>query len=256
MTVTFLATNLLESGTVTSSPTAGTAKPLSRLYDRDKALQYQPQSLWGFYDIAPLGLALKGFGQVDIDIDLAAATSVTAWALLNHNITGVTVTLYGDSFSPPTTTRDSFAATAADVLRTFATLSLRYWRIRIPAMTIPPAVGELFLGAATSLPEPEYGSEEEQRGNVRRDQSPAGYVWKTRPGAARYALTYLWPRLIDSDWTLLKAAFDASSQSAKAFPLLDNDGTVRWVEFVKDSLRRGRVFANQSDVRVELLDAL
>lgn len=243
MSLTLLTQNLLEASTatVTVSPAAASGKPVSRVYDRRKSLQYEGGSA----------------AQTDIDADLASNLAVTAWAFLNHTATGVTVNLYGDTAVIGTNLRDSVAATGADWLRTFASLSMRYWRARIPVMGAAPKLGEYFLGTHYSIvTEPEYGSEEEQQGQVQIDTSPAGYDWAASKGSARYRLTYRWTGMPDTDWTSLKAAYDQTSQSVKFFPMIDNDGTVRWVRFEKDSLKRGRRFLSVNEVEVAFLEVL
>ncbi len=242
MTLTLLTNNLLELTTsaVSVSPAAEASKPLSRVYDRDRSIQYQGGSA----------------AQTDIDIDLGKGYDVSAWSLLTHNATAVTVTLFGNTSTPPFTSRDSFSADGTDIFRTFATLTLRYWRVRIPALAVAPKIGELFLGTIWILPTPEHESEEEMQGNVQRDESPGGYVWKARKGMARNRLIYRWHDMTDANWMILRTAYDETFQGAKAFPLLDFDNAVRWVEFVPDRLRRVRHAADHNEVDVTLQDAL
>jgi hypothetical protein len=245
VSLTLFTQNLLElsTTTVTVNPAAAAASPINRVYDRFKSLQYVGGSI----------------AQTDIDADLGAASTaaVTAWADFSHTINGVSPILYGDAAVIGTTQLDTFAATGADFLRTIASQTLRYWRQRIPAMAAAPKLGEYFLGVPQVVATaPEYPSDEIDQGNVSRDESPAGFVWKSSKGATRYRLNYHWAYLPDSDWTILKTAFDQALQSAKPFPMLDNDGTLRWVEFVDGSLTRRRVFQNTNDVTVSFLEAL
>ena len=92
--------NLLESAAaVTATPAAATASPVTRLYDRGKTFQYLGGSA----------------AQTDLDIDLGSAVAVTALAILNHNITGVTISIRADSTSPAATARSE--PTAVEKLR-------------------------------------------------------------------------------------------------------------------------------------------
>ncbi|HEV8639651.1 MAG TPA: hypothetical protein VGV13_00955 [Methylomirabilota bacterium] len=245
--VTLLAQNLLESSAVV------TGGVLARLADRLRAPQ-AGFSGWAFADFTPLSLVL-GAGPVDISIDLGSAQPVNAWALLNHNLAGITVSLFGDDWNPPVTA-DEVAPAGADLLRTFPPQTFRYWRLRVPAMTGGPRIGEFFLGVATTLAVPEYGSEESREGNVQRDESPAGFVWTVQKGAVGTRLTYRWPGMKDVDWTTLAAVFDQTLQSVKSFPMVDVDRNVRWIQFIEGSLIRRRIYQDRNEVAVTVEEAL
>src|SRR6185295_19336223 len=106
------AQNLLESATtlVSVSPAAATGKPISRVYDRDRSFQYVGGSA----------------AQTDIDVDLGSALPVTAVAFINHNITGVTISIRADSSSPATTERATLVATGIDAIVPVSQ-TFRYW---------------------------------------------------------------------------------------------------------------------------------
>lgn len=244
MSLVLVAQNVIESASsVTVSPAAASGQAISRIYDRDKGPQYAGGSA----------------AQTDIDIDLGASPgAVTGWALVNHNITGVTITLFADSTSPPATSRDTIAATAADFLRTFASLTLRYWRIRIPAMASVPKIGEALLGQPRTIalnPLLRTGGTG-TIGNVRRDLSPGGYRWAVQRGAKRARLGYAWSALADADLTLLKSGFDDCNQGAKNLLVQDPDSTLRWMSWLSESLDPVPIGNGQSEVAIELEEAL
>lgn len=244
MGITLFSQNLLETAAaVTVSPAALAAKPITRISDRDKGPQYEGGSA----------------AQTDIDIDLSASPSpVTGWALVNHSIAGVTALLFGDNATPPTTQRDSVALTGADILRTFASLTLRYWRLRIPVMAAAPKIGELLLGVPRTVTQNPFVRQSGviTRGNVRRDLSPAGYGWAARLGAKRIRLPYGWTSLSEADLVTLEAAFDEVDQGAKNLLIQDVEGTLRWVAWVSPELVPVPLGDEEFEVAVELEEAL
>jgi hypothetical protein len=243
VSLVLFAQNLLETATsVTVTPAALTAKPITRIHDRDRGPQYEGGSA----------------AQTDIDIDLGSAQAVTGWALVNHNITGVTVTLFGDSVSPPTTSRDTIAATGVDFLRTFASLSLRYWRIRIPVMASAPRIGEVLLGVPRTITQNPFVRQSGvvTRGNVRRDLSPAGYDWAVRLRAKRIRLPYGWTSLSEADLDTVEAAFDEVDQGAKHLLVKDVEGTLRWMAWVSAEVNPVPLGNDEYEVAVEREEAL
>jgi hypothetical protein len=235
--LTLFAENLLETATV-SAPVVDLF-PLSRLYDRDQGPPYIPdfeQAWTPFYDIVPLPVTLDGpaLAQIDIDMDLGSAKTVSAWALVNHNLTGVTVTLFAGSSFPPGSTIDSLDPAGATFLRSFATQTLRYWRLRIPAMAVAPQIGELMLGVPREIslgPLREDGTIEILV-NVVRDRTPAGHAQATKRGPRRVALPCHWNALPDADRLSFTAALDDLSDSARNLLIRDPLGVLRWVSWV------------------------
>src|SRR5262245_52803024 len=130
MPVTLFAQNLLEAATLTATP-GETAERLGRLADGAQSIPWTGASGWGMAGMFPIALGLGAPTEWIIDIDLGASPgAVTGLGLVNQNITGVTVELRADNSSPPPTVRDSFnPGGATHVLRTFASLTLRYWRL-------------------------------------------------------------------------------------------------------------------------------
>ena len=243
MSLTLLTQNRLEdtTSTVTVSVAAATGKPVTRVYDRRKSLQYE-------------GSAAV---QTDIDVDLGSSLACSAWAFLNHNISGFTLELFAEDASPPTVSQDSLDPAAADFLRTFTEATKRYWRARLPDLgATVPLVGEFFLGVHKTLPNPSYGQGELYRGLVERDETRAGYVWKARLGTVRTELALHWNVMTDANWTILKAAFDQAYQSAKPFPMIDHDSNLWFVEFKENSLRRRRLFTGLNEVEATFLQVL
>lgn len=244
MSVVLFAQNLLESTTsvVTVSPAAATGKPVTRVFDRDRGPQYEGGSV----------------AQTDLDIDFGAATAITGWALVNHTATGVTVTLFGDSFTPPTTSRDSIAATGVDFLRTFASLSLRYWRIRIPVMAVAPKIGELLLGNPRTISQNPFVRQSAVvvLANVQRDVSPGGYGWAARKGVKRVRLPYGWTSVSTADVQTLQTAFDEADQGAKNLLVQDVSGTLRWMAWVSQEVNPIPIGGGEFELTIELEESL
>lgn len=254
------AQNLLElsAAVISATPAAGAVKPIARLYDRDRALQYAAMETWLLNDIAPLTVAQGPSGQVDIDIDLGSAQAVAGWALVNHNITGVTVTLFGDNSSPASTSRDTVAPALADTLRTFGTLTLRYWRVRIPAMAVAPMLGELLLGTPRVITQNPAlrQSGTSTLGNVTRDYSPAKISTSTRKGSPRSRLPYGWTGLPDADLTTLRTAYTECRQGADKLLVQDVLGILRWMDWISASLEPVPIGNGLSEISIELEEAL
>lgn len=243
MSVIFFAQNLLESATtVAVSPAALTAKPITRIYDRDRGPQYEGGSV----------------AEADIDIDFGVATAITGWALVNHTATGVTVTLFGDSSTPPTTSRDSFSATGVDVLRIFGSLSLRYWRIRIPVMAAAPKIGELLLGNPRTVSQNPFVRQSAvvAVANVQRDVSPGGYGWTVRKGVKRVRLPYGWTSVSTADVQTLLGAFDEVDQGAKNLLVQDISGTLRWMAWVSQEMNPVPIGGGEYELTIELEEAI
>jgi len=217
-----VAANLLEA--VTIAPAPSSAGDVARLTDRDTAPQY-----------------IGAVGAITLDADLGATPApASAWALLHHNLTGVTVTLKsGDSY-PAATTRDSLDPAAADVLRTFTPVTARHWRVSIPALAggIAPAIGELFLAVprvVTPAPTLPTGWPTVV-GNVARDRSPSGVPWATRRGPARARLALEWTALPQAELLELLAAYTEAEEGALPLLLQDASGVLRWVTWTDAEL--------------------
>jgi hypothetical protein len=256
--ITLFTQNLLETAAaVTSSLPAG-GKPVTRLYDRDRGPQFQAENAWVLHDVFPLSLAQETGQALTLDIDLGTAQPVTAWALVNHNLSGVTVTLLGDTTSPPTTVRDSVAATGVDTLRTFASLSLRYWRVSVPAMATPVRIGELLLGVPRTITQNPFvrQSATVTLGNVRRDESPGGFTWATRLGVKRVRLPYGWTSLSEADVDTLEAAYDEIDQGAKHLLVQDVTGVLRWMAWLGVELNPTPIGGGEYEVAIDLQESL
>ncbi len=227
------AQNLMESATsvVSVSPAALTTNPLTRVYDRDKTFQYVGGSA----------------AQTDIDIDLGSALPVTAVALVNHNITGVTISIRADTTSPGTTERATLAATAVDAIVT-VTQTLRYWRLRIPAMASAPQIGEILLGVPRSIAQNPVlaGAARVRRPNVRIDESSGGYPVGVRLGAARTVLQPVWNWIDPTDLTALQGAATDSADGTKPLLLQDEMSVLRWMFWRVPDLKPVPVTTNTS----------
>jgi hypothetical protein len=208
------AQNLLESATVSVSPAALAASPITRIYDRGRTFQYIGGSA----------------AQTDIDIDLGSALPVSAIAFVNHNITGVTISIRADSSSPGTTERATLAATAADAVVTVSQ-TLRYWRVRIPAMASAPQLGELLLGVPRTIAQNPVleGAARIRRPNVRIDESSGGYPVGVKLGAKRTVLQPVWNWIDPTDVAALNGAADDCNDGTKSLLLKDEMDVLRWM---------------------------
>jgi len=224
MSWVLFAQNLLESVTsvVSVSPAEASLKPISRVFDRDRSFQYVGGSA----------------AQTDIDIDLGSALPVTAIAFVNHNITGVTISIRADSSSPGTTERATLAATGVDAIVS-VTQTLRYWRVRIPAMANAPQIGEILLGVPRTIAQNPIleGAARLRRPNVRVDESSGGYPVGVRLGASRTVLAPLWNYIDTTDLAALQGAADDSSDGTKPLLLQDEMSVLRWMSWRLVDLR-------------------
>jgi hypothetical protein len=219
VSLTLFAANLLESATTVTVTSSATNKPITRVYDRDRALRWEGGSA----------------AQMDIDVDLGAATAVSALGLLAHNVTGASgVTLYGDSSSPATTLRATSVPDGDDVLVTFGSQTLRYWRIRMPTMASAATLGELLLGVPRTITQnPTLPSGRPHAvGNVRRDLSPGGYSWSVRRGEPRATLPLTWRGMSEADLATLDAAYDECREGSKKLLVQLPAGTLYWCDWI------------------------
>lgn len=230
--LTLFAQNLLEAATISSDP-GDAAEKLGRLVDRAQSIPWTGPSGWGMAGMFPIAMGMGTPASWIIDVDLGASPSpVTGLALVNQNITGVSVTLKADDTSPPTTTRDTFdPAGATHVLRTFASLTKRYWRLTIPAPATAPSIGEILLGVPRVITEsPSLASAARAAvGNRRVATSPAGYQRRVSLGAPRTRLAYAWNGLGATDETARAAAYSDSHEGALPLLVKDELDVLRWM---------------------------
>jgi hypothetical protein len=209
-----LATNVLDAGTVTTTPTTSFT---ARLNDRARGLQW-------------VGV---NTGIHDMLVTLAAATSVGAAALVNHNVTGLTIELAGSATGTFTSPFTTATVTGDPFLLLFAAQSFRFYNLRIPAGAAIPRLGEFLLGTpqVLVLPPSMESTGPTTLGNVRRDTSPAGVTWAVRRGAKRTQLPFAWNGLDGTDLVTLQTAYDATEQGAKNLIVRDELGVVRWMSW-------------------------
>lgn len=243
MSLLLFGQNLIESAAavaVSNAPVAG--KDLSRIYDRDRSLQYIGGSV----------------AQTDIDVDLGSALPVSALAFLNHNIVGVTVSIRADSSSPAATERATLIATGADVIVAVNQV-FRYWRVRIPVMAVAPQIGELLLGVPRVISQSPFykdSSGVKTLGNVKRAESAGGFIWGVRLGSKRAAMSYSWPALSPADRALLEAAYDDVAQGAKHLLVRDPFGALRWMCWMDPSLEPKPLANGKAAMSMDLQEAL
>lgn len=241
MSLILFAHNLLELGTVTAA--AAAAFPKERLYDRDRGPQWQADAV----------------AQRDIDVDLGAGVSLSAsaWALVNHNLTvAVEIRTSSDGVTFGTLVDSATPAGVDPFLRTFTLATSRYWRIRIPAGASAASIGELLLGVPVTLPTEPTEIAETVEGNVRRDESPAGFAWRVKRGAPRRRVEFSWDMLPESDYAELLEAFADTEDGAKALLVQDPSGVLRWMEFAAPRIRSAVRVRDWRGTAVSFLEAL
>lgn len=230
-----LTANVLDTATIT--PTPASASDLARLTDLDVGPQY-----------------VGAVGAITFDVDLGASPpAVASWALLHHNLSGVTVTLASGPAFPPATARDSVLATGDDLFRHVASVTARFWRLSIPALAggLAPLIGELLLGT------PHYIDDKPTIptgypavvANVTRDRSPAGIPWATQRGPARVRLALEWAGMLEPDLLALLAAYAESDDGARPLLVEDARGAARWMTWMDAELAPEAVGAGLFHVR-------
>jgi hypothetical protein len=139
------------------------------------------------------------------------------------------------------TTRDTAApGDAGAFTRSFAAVTARYWRVRVPDQGVAgaAAIGELVLGEPITLPIPQIqpGYVDSVVGNVRRDYSPAGYSWAVKRGASRRQFRLGYNALDLATVDLLRQAYAACDEGTQKFLYVDADSVAWWVEWTDDTL--------------------
>ncbi len=134
---------LRSTGVVITDPGTEAGFSLADIHD------YRSYSLWKSDTTS---------SPIDIDIDLAGGDeSVDYIMLVNHNLftETATVEVFSGAAFPPAASWASFAPTEDTVSFKTAAASVtrRYWRVRITAFVNKPFIGELFLGMKTTLPQ-------------------------------------------------------------------------------------------------------
>jgi hypothetical protein len=198
-------------------PAPSSAGDVARLTDRDPGPQW-----------------VGAIGAMTMDIDLGPTPPpVSSWGMLHHNLRGVTIVLGSGAAFPGLTHRDEFDPGGAYFFHRFSTVTARYWRVQMPALSpaAAPLIGELLLGVPREIADkPTLPSGYAAVvGNVVRDRSPAGIPWATRRGPARARQSFEWAGMLQADLTTLLAAYAETREGA--LPLLVEDplGIVRWM---------------------------
>jgi hypothetical protein len=259
VSVTLFAHSYLDTEpTLVATTPGGTNELIARLFDRDNGPVWTGEpELTAIRDIAPLSLAWNTPTEYVIKIDLGSNLPVTGIGFVNHNLTGITVTVKADTTTPPTTTRDTFSATGVDVLRTFATLSLRYWWITMPAMASPPTIAEILFGLPAVITENPHFEQAglATLGNVRRDRSPAGKPFTTKRGVSRGRLQWGWNGIADANRVLIEGAFADCDDGAKDIQVKDHVGALRWMSFTSEAIeptpKAGALGLNELTIELE-----
>jgi len=208
---------------VTIAPTPSSAGVVARLTDGD------PYAQW-----------TGAVGSVTLDVDLGTSPpAVSGWGMLHHNLSGVTVTLASGTSFPPGTTRDSLDPAGADLFRSFAAVTARYWRVTLPALSgsLAPLIGELVFGTSRTIDEPGLPTGWPTIvGNVARDRSPAGVPWTTRRGSSRVRLPVEWQGMPEADLVSYFAAYADCGEGEQPVLLQLEDGVARFMTWTDTEL--------------------
>jgi len=168
-----------------------------------------------------------------LDVDFGTSPpAISGWGMVHHNLAGVTVTLASGTSFPPGTTRDALDPAGADLVRSFAAVTARYWRVTLPALagSLAPLIGELLIGSAPTLDEPSLPTGWPTIvGNVARDRSPAGVPWTTRRGSSRERLPLEWQGMPAADLVAYLAAYTACGEGEQPVLLALKDGVTRFM---------------------------
>src|SRR5512139_4004284 len=132
--------NRLDDGTPAASSTAAGNYNVLNLRD------FRPYTWW-----KPTAL------PATVTVDCGSAKSVDYWAIYGHNLftAGCTIELHGstDNFAASDVTVDSYTPTSDDAFaRQVASVSYRYWRLRITGAATMPSLALAALGQVLDIP--------------------------------------------------------------------------------------------------------
>lgn len=220
------AVNRLETSLVTV-PGAALDRPGERLFDRLTG------PLWE--DTAS--------GTRIIPWDQGASPLATDGVVgaAGHNLGGLTLTVQSDDnagFASPTTLGSVVPAGTAAWRITGTASAERYWRLTIASAVAPPRLGELLASQGFLFP---FGPSDAnlhrgRRGKGTKHESEAGVVLGYRRGATRWIWTATIPHFTLAYKTQFETLFEDLDGGFKPFFFVDEDGSLRWVEWVDPEL--------------------
>ena len=210
--------NYLESGTITVT-SENASYPKYRLYDRAQ------------------GLLFKGTSHPNpfiIMVDFGASGPYPAIDTLilgkNHNLTGLTLSLYYADTEWVWNLVTSWVATAGINRQPFIQGQHRYWHLALAVPTADPEIGELFLTKRLAFERnPNLGYGYGKQKNITRLESKAGYAQKTKWGEMRDRRTYHLTK-VESAQRIDIETFEDAIGSIKNFYIEDLEGNLFFAE--------------------------
>lgn len=227
----FAYTNLVDSATLTNSPSADAAYPAANAKNGERYIVWRSAS--------------SPASPIDYELDFGSAQAVTLAAVLNMNSTITSVEVESASSPPTWTTRATITpAGLVDKGAVFGSQSFRYWRFRV-YNSAQFSIGRLWLGVVQSDLEAMFSAGTLKRTikNRRREMGPTGIQQSFYNGRALHEWSYRFGKIVDSKRSLL----DAVIQQQKSILLID-DGDVFYETEADDSLDWSVIFTNLQDI--------
>lgn len=236
--------NGLAPPAVVTTTGAAAGFPARRLYDGDVGL------LW----------TDSAAGTRDVLIDLGTARAMdTVLFAAGHTLAGLTVDWASGPASGTLTSRVSFTVGAGTHRQTLpAPQTDRWWRLRITAPSVAPAIPEVVLSLAVPFPSSPIlrGQDLGQVANVVDLESYGGYAWGLARGPVRWTATYPLVAMTRAQRDALLAAHQALDGGARHCYLTDGEGVTRWVSWMDRALRFAGQLPDRYDVTLTFREVL
>lgn len=237
--------HFFEAATITVTGEA-TGLPKARLADRELLLAYQDAAATGTREIK---------GQV-----AGNTLAPNRWIVPSgHNLAGASLSLESSPDGATWTVRDALTGDAGVINRPISSPpTVDWWRLTVTGAGAAPLLHELYLTASVTLPRgpDERALVEGPVANRARHESIGGKVWSARLGPSRWRTTYLIRDLTAGDRTAVEAAFADLRDGARPFYLLDADGVLRWIEWLRVDALFQAVPVARWDVTLEFQEVL
>ncbi|MBW1778983.1 MAG: hypothetical protein JRJ54_15585 [Deltaproteobacteria bacterium] len=246
-TVSFYGYNILESGTVTISPSGAedTGYPLTRLYDRSFNLLWKHTGDGGGGDDFGFDDDDFGFGDDDFgfDSDMAGSNytitidqggetkAVALFAVAGHNFAGKQIRLeYStDGGTNWTSVLDFNQPDNSMIVETFASVSAADWRVVIENPTNPQAA-EIWLGSGYTFNVMAQNPLHAYAANVDWSRSIGGQESGIKLGETEVRRSYIL-RISNGDLANLQSFISQISEFAYPFIVKDKDDNYYLMRF-------------------------
>jgi len=219
--------NIYEScSSASCSPTASTAYPIYRLYDRDI------DKIFAFSS-ASTSMTVTANQGASSDIWVSATRLIIP---TGHNLNGLGCCLYYSTDNAAFTSATSWTQANANTIdKSFTSQTYRYFKFEIFAATSHTGqMPELFLGPDyTFQRNPAYGSMIGKKTNVLRDETQSGKTRLVKMGDVRKKGTYDLIAVQTSQKEDLQSLV-AHTEGAKPLWLTDEEGILTYVEILND----------------------